>query len=164
MTAQEWGISNVYVYRAGIVEWVKEYPDQSIVEGKTLVGASDDYFLDQEKYQQHCLTPEAFVAASREPRAVVFDIRDVAAGRADFPVALPNAKHYPVDRLVKLITSKSRKITRKKVLILDSCGTQAQWLQYALEDAGVKDYFFLEGGMLNWRHMALGSVDPQQVQ
>lgn len=163
MKAREWGVANVYVYGAGVFEWVMEYPDQSVFRGKAIVGNPQKYFLATETYQDHCLAPEEFVAVSRQPKVVVFDIRDVA-GRVDFPIQLPNIKHFPVDRLVKLITSHSRKITRKKVLILDGCGSQSKWLQYVLEDAGVTDYFFLEGGVVNWRQTGLGSLGQKQVQ
>jgi rhodanese-related sulfurtransferase len=124
--------------------------------GKEIDDDSVSYFLPTEKYQAHCLSPYEFVAVSKQPKTVVFDIRDIA-GRQVFPVNLPHIKHYPVDRVVKLIKSGSRKITRNKVLILDGCGAQSKWLQYVLEEAGVKDYFFLEGGLLNWRRMGLNN-------
>ncbi len=161
--AQKWGVLNAYVYQTGVFAWVKKYPDQVLFMGEPLEGDSEDYFLPTEKYQAHCLTPDEFVKISHDAKTVVFDIRDVA-GRKVFPVELPDIKYYPVDRVVKLIKSGSRKISRKKVLILDSCGTQSQWLQYVLEDAGVKNYFFLEGGILNWRKMGLTSSGSKSVQ
>ncbi len=161
--AQEWGIANVYVYRTGVFEWVKEYPDQALFMGENIDGDPADHFLATEKYQEHCLSPYEFVAVSRESKTVVFDIRDVA-GRQDFPITLSNIRYYPVDRVVKLVKSGSRKISRKKLLILDSCGTQSKWLQYVLEEAGVDDYYFLEGGVLNWRKVGLSSSGRQSVR
>ncbi len=155
--AQEWGISNVYVYRPGVSEWVKEYSDRVLFKGQEIVGDPAEHFLPPEKYQEHCLSPYEFVAVSRQPKTVVFDIRDVE-GRQDFPINFANVKYYPVDRVVKLIKTGSRKISRKKLLILDNCGTQSKWLQYVLEDSGVSDYYFLEGGVLNLRKMGLGKT------
>lgn len=154
--AQEWGMSNVYVYRSGVFEWVKEYPERALFMGEEIDGDPADHFLATAKYQEHSLSPYEFVAVSRQSGTVVFDIRDVA-GRQDFPITLSNIRYYPVDRVVKLIKSGSRKISRKKLLILDSYGTQSKWLQYVLEEAGVDDYYFLEGGVSNWRKMGLGS-------
>lgn len=163
MKAQEWGVANVYVYRSGIIDWLKKYPDQVLFNGQEFAGDPAEYLLDSEKYLARCLSPQEFVAQSGEPSTVVFDIRDVA-GRQKFPIKLVGIKHYPVDRVVKLVRSGSRKISRKRLLILDGCGTQAKWLQYVLEEAGVENYFFLEGGVLNWRRVGLDHTGQMQGQ
>ena len=151
------------MYRSGIFEWVKDYPDQILFKGEAINEDSVSCFLPTEKYQAHCLPPSKFVAVSRQPETVVFDIRD-STGRQAFPVTLPHIKHYPVDRVAALIKSGSRKIRRKKVLILDGCGAQSEWLQYVLEEAGIEGYFFLEGGLLNWRRMGLNNSGRKLVQ
>jgi rhodanese-related sulfurtransferase len=161
--AQEWGIANVYVYRSGVFDWVKQYPDQALFMGKDFVGEPDDYFLPSATYQAHCLTPLEFIRVSHQAKTVVFDIRDVP-GRHIFPITLDNIEHYPVDRVVKLIKSGSRKISRKKLLILDGCGIQSKWLQYVLEEAGARNYFFLEGGVLNWRKIGLDNAGRPREQ
>lgn len=163
MKAQEWGIENVYVYRDGVFDWVKQYPDQALFMGQHFVGDPQDYFLAADIYKEHCLTPEEFVAQSRHPKTVVFDIREVD-GRKKFPITLANIKPFPVDRVVKLIRSGSRKISRNRVLILDGCGTQAKWLQYVLEEAGVENYYFLDGGVLNWKEVGLDSAGFHREQ
>lgn len=151
------------MYTSGVSEWLREYPDKVLFKGKELAGDPADYFLPPEKYKAHCLSPEEFVVKSLQPRTVVFDIRDIV-GRQKFPISLVNVKHYPVDRVVKLINSGSRRVSRKKILILDCCGTQSKWLQYALEEAGVENYFFLEGGVLNWRQAGLDSAGRLQTE
>ena len=52
---------------------------------------------------------------------MVVDIRDLAE-RDSFAISLPNLHHFPVDRLVRLVKSGSRKVVGKKMFILDSCG------------------------------------------
>ncbi len=104
----------------------------------------------QQEYKKHILSTQDFLQKSKEANTIIFDVRELS-NRDQFPITLPRVKHFPVDRLVKLIKSGSRKVQRKHLLILDNCGKQSLWLQYVLGQAGLTNYNFLEGGVIFWR-------------
>ncbi len=153
--AGKWGFQNIFFYRPGILAWATEHPEEVLFFGKTPGPDSQVQLFDREHFRAKSLSPRQFVVASRQPGAMVVDIRDVAE-RNSFTLTLPHLKYSSVDRLVKLIKSRSRKVMGKKIYIVDSCGMQSQWLQYILDENGM-DYAFLAGGAAAWRQAALDS-------
>lgn len=150
MKAQKWQFSNIYVYQPGIAEWMKKYPHLAMFHGQPLSANQAELKKIQQEYRKHLVSTKEFVRLSHHRNYIVFDVRSLSL-RDNFPVTLPNLKHYPVDRLVKLIESGSRKVTRKDLLILDNCGKQTLWLQYILHKAGLNKYSFLKKGILSWQ-------------
>ncbi len=146
--ASEWGYENIFVYRPGVFAWAQEWPEKVLFFGEIPGPADQDRLFARDHYLASCLPVSDFVVASRQAGTLVVDIRDLA-GRQNVTISLPNLKHYPLDSLVKLVKSGSRKVTGKKMLILDSCGMQTRWLQYVLDNHGI-DYAFLKGGVAAW--------------
>ena len=109
-------------------------------------------WIPKERFKKHCLSPKDFIAKSKEPGYKVIDIRDWKL-REEFPISLPWTKveHIPINRFCTLVKKRSRKVTRKKLLIMDKAGKLVRWVQYVLEDAGLKNYYFLDGGVERWR-------------
>lgn len=149
LKARSWGYENVFVYRPGIFNWAEVHPEKSVFRGKILAAGSPHQLFSLDHYLKSCLPPDQFILASRQPGTMVVDIRD-SAERENFSIVLPNLKYCSLDRLVKLVKSGSRKVTGKKLLILDAYGAQVQWLQYVLDEKGM-DYLFLKGGVTAWR-------------
>ena len=148
--ALSWGVENVKLYDTGIFEWANANPDLSIYLGKDATTFPEKRYIAEKEYAKKCLEPQKFIQYSQKPNSVLFDIRDFGE-RRNFTIKLPNIKHYPVDRLIRLISSGSRKVKGKKIYIFDNCGTQSKWLQYFLAETGVGQYFYLKGGVLNWQ-------------
>jgi len=149
--AMEWGFRNVYCFDAGIFAWAVNVPEKTVFLGKKFTAEElKKRFISKEKFKAHCLSPAEFIAKAKSKKFKVIDGRDYYM-RNEFPIHLPNLENIPFDRMEKLIRNKSRKLTRKPLLIFDNVGKQVRWLQYLLEEYGFKDYYFLEGGVRKWR-------------
>lgn len=146
--ATEWGYENIFVYRPGVFAWAQEWPEKVLFFGEIPGPDDQGRLFATDHYLASCLPVSKFIVASRQTGTMVVDIRDLAE-RQNFTITLPHLKQYPLDRLVKLVNSGSRKVKGKKMLILDSYGMQTRWLQYVLDDHGI-DYAFLKGGVAAW--------------
>ncbi len=85
---------------------------------------------------------------ARSGKYEVYDIRDTRE-KAEYPIDLPNKKEATIDQLRQLLHED--KFPKSNVLLLDNVGKQVEWAQYYLNKFGVKDYFFLAGGVKQWR-------------
>jgi rhodanese-related sulfurtransferase len=144
--AQKVNVSNTFAYDAGIFEWVKSQPRQSELLGKSPV--NPQHLIDSKIYQARLLNPDEFsekiLAVGRE--SMVLDVRDMyqRAGVGFFPgketwVSLDNKK-----KLEKYLAKAKAK--NKILFVYDEVGKQVRWLQYALEDMGIQNYYFMERG------------------
>ena len=91
------------------------------------------------------LAPEAFKVKAAEAGFKVFDIRD-RSDRAAKQVRFNNDIGANMDEFIGFL-EKGVVVPKEKILIYDNVGKQVVWLQYYLEKAGVKDYYFLKGGV-----------------
>ncbi len=150
--AMDWGFDNILCFDSGIFVWAKNVPEKTIFMGKKLPPEElKKRLIPKEKFKERCLPPAEFIARAKDTKHYkVIDARDYYS-RQEFPIFLPGIENIPFDRLESLIKKRSRKLTRKNLLILDNVGKQVRWLQYVLEDAGFKNYWFLDGGVKRWR-------------
>ena len=144
--SQAVNVTNTFAYDAGIFEWVKSQPNKSELLGKSPVKAQ--HLIDAKIYQARLLNPDQFsekiLSTGRE--SMVLDVRDMyqRAGVGFFPgkeywVSLDDKK-----KLAKYLAKAKEK--NKTLFIYDEVGKQVRWLQYALEDMGIKNYYFMEKG------------------
>jgi hypothetical protein len=145
------GYENLFIYEGGVFKWAKQFPDKTIFHGK-LLSTFDlkEIEISREKYCSKCLSVGDFIKHAKNGKYRIIDTRDLEE-RDKFPIILPGLFHFPMDRVEKLLKSKSRKLFRHKLLIFDNSGNQVLWLQYVLEQSGHPHYFFLEGGVSRWR-------------
>lgn len=149
-SALEAGFGNVYVYDAGIFEWAKEHPEKTVLMGAR--PAPLERLISNEALERRKIPFAEFARLASDPQAVVVDIREPYQ-RAKDPklpqsrmLALEKVRNIPSDRLVPLLRKGDFK--DKRLLITDAVGKQVQWLQYYLEEAGYRDYYFLAQGVL----------------
>jgi len=135
-------IDKVYAYDAGIFTWTKAYPDHAVLLGKSPVNPAR--LINKETLEAHMLSPEPFGQRVGDD-TIVIDIRDTIQKNAInlFPmrqhsVPLDNAK-------LKTYVDKAKN-ENKTLLFYDAVGKQVRWLQYYLEDEGIKNYYFMTGG------------------
>ena len=77
---------------------------------------------------------------------MVLDVRDLyqRAGVGFYP---GKERWVSLDDKAKLTKFLEKAKAKKKVLfIYDEVGKQVRWLQYALEEMGIKDYYFMNKG------------------
>lgn len=140
------GIKDTYAYDAGIFEWVKSQPEKSELLGKSPVNPNQ--LIDKKIYQARLLEPNEFSERilSNGRKSMVLDVRDLyqRAGVGFYP---GKERWVSLDDQAKLTKFlKKAKAKNKTLFIYDEVGKQVRWLQYALEEMGIKDYYFMQKG------------------
>jgi len=140
------GIKDTFAYDAGIFEWVKSQPAKSQLLGKSPVNQKQ--LIDSKIYQARLLEPNEFSdrILSTGKRSMVLDVRDLyqRAGVGFYP---GKERWVSLDDKAKLTKYLEKaKANNKTLFIYDEVGKQVRWLQYALEEMGIKDYYFMDKG------------------
>ncbi|HEX9803458.1 MAG TPA: rhodanese-like domain-containing protein [Gammaproteobacteria bacterium] len=140
--AMQGNLDAVLAYDAGIFDWTRAYPAEAVLLGKSPVDPAR--LISKEKLEAHMLAPEAFGERVGE-NTIVLDIRET--------IQKNTINLFPMrQRSVSLDNSKLRsyvdraKRENKTLMFYDAVGKQVHWLQYYLEDQGVKNYYFMKGG------------------
>jgi rhodanese-related sulfurtransferase len=140
--AKNAGVSNVFAFDAGIDTWAKLYPEQSVLLGKSPVQPGE--FISSTEFKKHLINVQNFEVLV-EKGAVVLDIRDLR--QRDVVLFPMRELRAPLDDSHKIADAVAQaKKAKKTLLVYDKVGKQTRWFQYYLEQQGVKDYYFLEGG------------------
>lgn len=139
-------IVNTFAYDAGIFDWVRAHPDQSVLLGQTPVNLK--HLIATKKLKSKTLDPDTFAdrVSRLGNRSMVIDIRDKyqRAGIGFFPA---KERWISLNKMEKLhYYINKAKHTNKTIFIYDEVGKQVRWLQYALEKANVKNYYFMQKG------------------
>lgn len=140
------GITDTYAYDAGVFEWAQAYPEHAELLGKSPVKPED--IISRNKFQQHLLDPDKFSheANSQDSQSLIIDVRDKYQRGATglFPGVERWASLDDRQKLEQYI-EKAKKES-KTLLVYDEVGKQVRWLQYMLERANLKDYYFMHEG------------------
>ena len=139
-------INNVAAYDAGMFEWAKTYPKQAELFGVSPVNNAD--IIPSAKFKSRLLTPKTFGynVFNKGKGNIILDVRDkFQRGAAGF---FPGKEQWislnKEEKLKSFITKAKR--DNKTLYIYDEVGKQVRWLQYALEDADMKNYYFMGNG------------------
>lgn len=145
--AQQAGITRVAAYDAGVFDWARAYPEQAVLLGQKPV--NPEHLIGKEQLKRHLLSPADFARRAQEA-VEILDVRDGAQrGLIEiFPFRQTNIPLDDSERLERFL--RQVKESGKTLLVYDAAGKQVRWLQYRLEQAGITDYWFMEGGMKNW--------------
>ena len=153
--AMKAGVRNVFAYDAGIFEWAKAHPEHAVLLGTTPMDPNK--IIPKSALHAHFLAPKQFTetarAAPRDKRMII-DVRDLyqRAGVGFFPGI---EKWVSLDDQSKLDEHMKKALAENRTLyIYDEAGKQVRWLQYALERANIKNYYFMEKGAKGfYKHM-----------
>jgi len=133
------------VYDAGVFEWAKVHPDQALFFDIPLNAEKvNSALIPQSVFEAVCLETEAFKAHAADPAFKVYDIRE-RSDRVAKPMAFNNDIRLVLDDFVTALDKEE--IPKEKILVYDNVGKQVMWLQYYLQKHGIKDYYFLKGGV-----------------
>jgi len=150
--AQYAKVEKAYAYDAGIFDWARANPDFTTLLGKSPINTNE--LIDEAQFKSRLLSAkdfEAKVGAS----AIILDVRDRA--QRDIALFPFGEERISLDQKKALDEIIERaKIQKKTLLIYDKVGHQVQWLQYYLEDRGLKNYYFLKGGEEGYYEAKLG--------
>jgi rhodanese-related sulfurtransferase len=140
--AMQGNVDAVFAYDAGIFDWTRAYPAEAVLLGKSPVDPAR--LISKERLEAHMLAPEAF-GERVDIDTIVLDIRETIQKNTInlFPmrqhsVSLDNNK-------LKSYVDRAKR-ENKTLMFYDAVGKQVRWLQYYLEDEGVKSYYFMKGG------------------
>ena len=144
--ARDAGIANTFAFDAGIFEWAKAYPNQAVLLGQSPVKTTD--LISTKLFKSRLLGPDHFSekATSEGHKTMVLDVRDKyqRAGAGFFPGKERWVSLDQKDRLIRYIQTAKKE--NKTLFVYDEVGKQVRWLQYELEKAGLKNYYFMEKG------------------
>ncbi|MGD8568042.1 MAG: rhodanese-like domain-containing protein [Gammaproteobacteria bacterium] len=138
-------IPDVTSYDAGIMDFAKTYPKDAMLLGKPLHDPKK--LISKEVFKQHLIDPEKFGDRIAKTSDIVLDVRD-RFQREGISIFVGREYRVPIDntrRLDRFIDKAKRE--NKALLIYDAAGKQVRWLQYYLEDRGLKSYYFMKGGI-----------------
>ena len=141
-------IKGVTAFDAGVLDWAKNNPADALLLGKVLNDPKK--LISKDDFKKHTITPDDFGNRIAETEAIVLDVRDrfqregisLFVGR-EYRVYLDDTKR--LDRFINKAINEN-----KPLLIYDAAGKQVVWLQYYLQERGVKDYAFMDGGIHNY--------------
>jgi len=140
-------VNDVYAYDAGMFEWAKTYPQHTTLLGQSPINPKD--LLSKKTLKSHMIKPKKFSQMAYEmgDKARILDIRDVTqrSNGIGYFIGLEYWISLNRKNKVKKFISKAKQ-DNKTLLIYDAVGKQVRWLQYTLEQQGVKKYFFMEKG------------------
>lgn len=144
--AMEAGVKNVYAMDAGVFAWTKAYPKQAVLLGQSPVNLA--HLIPKKELHRHFLDPDTFSdqATSTAYKTMILDVRDKfqRAGVGFYPGKEHWASLDQRDKLRKYIR---KAISQNRTLMIyDEVGKQVRWLQYELEKAGAKNYYFMDKG------------------
>jgi len=142
---RRYGISDVVAYDAGIMDWAKKYPAESVLLGKSPINTNR--LISTSNFRKHLLTPKNFETKGAGNKVLILDVRDQFQREG---ISIFGVKEYraPLDdkKVVDRYISQAKR-EGKTLLIYDQAGKQVRWLMYHLEDKGLQDYYFMKGGI-----------------
>jgi len=138
-------IPDVYSYDAGVMDWARKYPKNSVLLGRSPIDPKR--LISGKEFDQHLLSPDAYGERVANSSAIVLDVRDRFQREAISLFVGRERRAYLDDpnRLDRYISK--AKSEGKTLLIHDAAGKQVRWLQYYLQEKGVKNYYFMKGGI-----------------
>jgi len=139
-------INDVLAFDAGIFDWTKAYPEQSILLGNSPVNLTK--LIPKSSFKKRLLSPDDFSdrATSNRQQHMIIDVRDKfqRAGIGFYPGI---ERWASLDQQQKLEAYVKKAVKQNRTLLIyDEVGKQVRWLQYALEKAGAKKYYFMNKG------------------
>jgi rhodanese-related sulfurtransferase len=142
----EVGVSDVYAFDAGIFEWATAQPNKAVLLGKSPVNVKS--LIAKANFKKKLLNPDKFSEkiADLGSSSMVLDVRDKfqRAGVGFYPGKERWCSLDQKEKLRKYL--EKAKSSNKTIFIYDEVGKQVRWLQYTLEELGVKNYYFMDKG------------------
>jgi len=137
-------IDNVIAYDAGIIDWARKYPEESILLGKML--SDPKKLISKKRFTEHLLLPDEFEGKVSAKDVIVLDVRD-RFQREGISLFIKQERRALLDQqelVDRFIVQAKRE--NKTLLVYDQAGKQVRWLMYRLEDQGLPSYYFMKGG------------------
>jgi len=139
-------VKNVYAYDEGLFAWAHQNPKQAILLGQSPVNPKR--IISKSAFKSHLLEPAKFIDLAHKygSKTVVLDVRDKYQRGATgfFPGIEKWVSLNDKDKLNAVIKKAAKE--KRTLFIYDEVGKQVRWLQYALEQNSIKNYYFMKKG------------------
>ena len=137
-------IPNVIAYDQGIFDWAKKYPQTAQLLGKSPIDLRK--LINKEDLRKRMISIDQFETLLPRKDVIVLDIREPLQreGVSLFPGIDRSADMDDKTALDKYINEAIR--SNKTLLVYDGVGKQVEWLMYYLQDKGLNNYAFMQGG------------------
>lgn len=143
-------VENAIAYDGGIFDWAKANPKMTGLLDKPELDPKA--LISDEKFKAHVLAPQDFIDQVRARDGMVIDLRDTIQSDGISLFATRDIRTgFDMTRLKSLISEARQK--GQPVFFYDASGNQIKHLQYFVEDMGLRDYFFMKGGMVSYYAM-----------
>jgi len=138
------GIANVVAYDAGIMDWAKKYPGDSVLLGKSPI--NPDHLIAKSTFKKKLIDADKFEGMVADKNVIVLDVRESfqREGLSLFP-GIDDRAIMDDTKAIKAVVQRAIK-EKKTLLIYDAAGKQVRWLMYLIESMGLKNYWFMKGG------------------
>jgi len=140
--AEKSKLLNILVFDAGVFEWSVAHPELSVLLDKSPMDPDD--IISKSKLKEHIVPLKEFESMIKD--SVLIDIRHFKERRGTGLFLLAD-KSVPLDNTKKLERYLNKALINNKTLLAyDNAGKEIRWLQYYLEEKGMTDYYFMQGG------------------
>lgn len=140
------GVTNVVSFDAGIMDWAQNQPQRSTLLGESPLDPTK--LIAKSVFKQRLLAPQEFAKKANlsTDKRIIVDARDPLqrAGYALFMGKERRASLSDEKKMRELIAEAAR--NGETMYVYDEAGKQVRWLMYRMEQAGVKNYYFMKGG------------------
>lgn len=139
------GVENVYAFDAGVFDWAKKYPEETLLLDKVL--GNPEKLISSSDFKKHVLPAEKFIKSANRNVAIL-DIRDRIErdGFYIFSGEETSISMNDKDREKLELFMDKIKRENKTLYVYDMVGKQVVWFQYYIESKGINNYYFMEGG------------------
>lgn len=138
------GIRDVFAYDSGIFDWARAHPEKATMLGKTPVDTTR--LISKSELKKYLLDPKQFTDRIND-KAVILDIREPKQ-RGLIELFPYRQENISMDDKTRLNTFLNKiKASGKTLLVYDEAGKQVRWFQYYLVEKGIKNYYFMTGGV-----------------
>lgn len=152
LKARKHGIKDAIAYDAGIYEWARKVPEESVLLGKSPMRANE--FIDNKVFKARLINAKDF-ESKKAAGAQILDIRDrIQRDTQVFPFEEERAELKDMTKIKQIVATAKKQ--GKTLLVYDKVGKQVRWFQYFLERHGVKNYYFMKGGSEGYYEEKLG--------
>jgi len=134
-------VTNFKVFDLGVMGWANKNPDKSVLLGKSPIDTSK--LIAKSDYKKK-LIPLADFKAKLTAGSVLIDIRNKYQKKGKTNLFGGKSVNINIDDAKSELAKLKGK--HQTFLIYDAVGKQVRWLQYAIEELGIKNYFFLKDG------------------
>jgi len=143
-------VKKTYALKSGMLAWLNAYPDLATLRGKSPVKSTD--LISETDFQSRVVKPMAFEKYINKD-ALLLDVR-AGVEREGVGIFFGHEEWVDINREKEIRAFLVQaKASGKPLLVYDNEGHQTRWLQYALEDLGIKEYYFLDSGALGYQQM-----------